>query len=100
MTLRRSLQVGEPTADVSKEDLATEEDRQDSVEGEAERSVEQAEDEAGDASAEAEQSAEGAGEQSAEAGDTEEGRNRDLALLILNSLLEAVLRGCSTQVEV
>ncbi|XP_076664511.1 uncharacterized protein LOC143366923 isoform X2 [Andrena cerasifolii] len=68
-----SEEVGEPTADVSKEDLATEEDRQDSVEGEAEGSVEQAEEEAGDASVEAEQSAEGAGEQSAEAGDNEEG---------------------------
>ncbi|XP_076179598.1 uncharacterized protein LOC143152888 isoform X2 [Ptiloglossa arizonensis] len=64
---------GEPTADVSTEDLATEEEKQDSVEGENAGSAEQAEDEADKASTEADQSAEGAGERSAEAGETEEG---------------------------
>ncbi|XP_076624549.1 uncharacterized protein LOC143342886 isoform X2 [Colletes latitarsis] len=68
-----SEEDGEPTDDVSTEDLATEEDKQESVEAETAGSDEQAEDETDKASAEADQSAEGAGERSVEADETEEG---------------------------
>ncbi|XP_012146747.2 uncharacterized protein LOC100877631 isoform X2 [Megachile rotundata] len=64
-----SEEDGEPETDVSKEDLATEEDKQESVEAEAAESTEQAEEESANASAEAEDG----GEQSAEADETEEG---------------------------
>ncbi|CAL7945122.1 unnamed protein product [Xylocopa violacea] len=66
-----SEEDGESAADVSKEDLATEEDKQESVEGEAAESAEQAEEESGKESAEGEQSPEAGGEQSAEADETE-----------------------------
>ncbi|CAK9804780.1 Srl [Anthophora plagiata] len=66
-----SEEDGEPATDVSKEDLETEEDKQESLEGEGAESVEQAEDETDKASAEAEQGDVPAGEQSAEAGESE-----------------------------
>ncbi|XP_053976649.1 neurofilament medium polypeptide [Hylaeus volcanicus] len=75
-----SEEEAEPTAaDVSTEDLATEENKQESIEAEAEteaeaaESAEQPEDEADEASTETDQSAEGEGEQSAEAAETEQG---------------------------
>ncbi|XP_076299317.1 uncharacterized protein LOC143218160 isoform X2 [Lasioglossum baleicum] len=69
-----SEEEGEPTGDVSKEDEATEEEKQQSVEdAEAATSAEQTQEEA-EKSAEGEQSAEDAGEHSVEAegGETEE----------------------------
>ncbi|KOC66162.1 Sarcalumenin [Habropoda laboriosa] len=65
-----SEEDGEPATDVSKEDLATDEDKQESVEAEGAESAEQAEDETDKASAEADRSIEAAGEESAEAGES------------------------------